>query len=64
MAVAVLKVAICGYGCLNVAICGFHFDYDQNHWLLDKDAKLSLGQILNQALQAQAGETLDCSALD
>jgi CyaY protein len=42
---------------------GFHFDYGQDYWLLDKNAKLSLGQILNQAIQAQAGETLDCSAL-
>ena len=43
---------------------GLHFEQQQGSWRLTTDQSQTLGQCLAQALQDQAQECFDCSALD
>jgi CyaY protein len=43
---------------------GLHFERMENVWRLTTDNEQTLGQCLAKALQEQANESLDCSALD
>ncbi|HIG36804.1 MAG TPA: iron donor protein CyaY [Oceanospirillaceae bacterium] len=43
---------------------GLHFEQKQDSWRLTTDNSQTLGQCLAQALQDQAQERFDCSALD